>query len=98
MKEYRGFRDLIVYQKSYALALDILRITKSFRKEELYSLTDQISRSSRSVAANIAEGWPKRKYPKMFVSKLIDAAGESSETEYWLDVTDHRDLLQFKVF
>jgi len=84
-KEYRGYRDLIVYQKSYSAALGIYELTKTFPAEEKYSLTDQIRRSSRSVPANIAEGWRKRKYPKMFVSKLIDCSGEASETEFWLD-------------
>jgi four helix bundle protein len=82
---YRGYRDLKVYQLSYALALEIHEITKRYPKEEKYSLTDQIRRSSRSVPANLAEGWKKRKYQKMFVSKLIDAAGEAGETEVWLD-------------
>ena len=84
-KEYRGYRDLIVYQKSYTAALGIYELSKTFPAEEKYSLTDQIRRSSRSVPANIAEGWRKRKYPKMFVSKLIDCSGEASETEVWLD-------------
>lgn len=84
-KNYRGFRDLIVYQKSYKAALEIFELTKLFPKEEQYSLTDQIRRSSRSVPANIAEGWRKRKYTKMFVSKLIDCSGEASEAEVWLD-------------
>ena len=84
-KEYRGYRDLIVYQNSYSAALGIYELTKTFPAEEKYSLTDQIRRSSRSVPANIAEGWRKRKYPKMFVSKLIDCSGEASETEVWLD-------------
>jgi four helix bundle protein len=84
-KEYKGYRDLIVYQKSYTAALGIYELSKSFPVEEKYSLTDQIRRSSRSVPANIAEGWRKRKYPKMFVSKLIDCSGEASETEVWLD-------------
>ncbi len=84
-ENYRGFRDLIVYQKSYKAALEIFEMTKNFPSEEKYSLTDQIRRSSRSVPANIAEGWRKRKYAKMFVSKLIDCNGEASETEVWLD-------------
>lgn len=84
-KNYRGFRDLIVYQKSYKAALEIFELTKAFPTEEKYSLTDQMRRSSRSVPANIAEGWRKRKYTKMFVSKLIDCSGEASETEVWLD-------------
>lgn len=83
--EYNGYRDLKVYQLSYKLAMEIFEITKSFPKEEKYSLVDQIRRSSRSIPANIAEAWKKRKYPKMFVSKLHDAAGEAGETEVWLD-------------
>ena len=82
---YRGFRDLIVYQLSYKLSVEIFETTKSFPKEEKYSLTDQIRRSSRSVASNIAEAWSRRKYPKSFVSKLIDALGEADETTVWLD-------------
>ncbi|MGE5805535.1 MAG: four helix bundle protein [Ignavibacteria bacterium] len=83
--EYRGFRDLKVYQLSYKLALEIFEATKTFPKEELYSLTDQIRRSSRSVPSNIAEGWRKRKYPKAFVNKLTDSLAEESETEVSLD-------------
>ena len=64
MSNYKGFRDLIVYQKSYQLALEINEIIKTFPKEEKYSLIDQIRRSSRSVPANIAEAWVKRRYPK----------------------------------
>lgn len=82
---YRGYRDLKVYQLSYKLALEIHEITKRFPKEEKYSLTDQIRRSSRSVPANIAEAWKKRRYQKMFVAKIVDAAGEAGETEVWLD-------------
>jgi len=70
-----GFRDLKVYQLSYRLALEVFEVSKSYPKEEKYSLTDQIRRSSRSVPANIAEAWYKRKYPKLFTSKLIDSAG-----------------------
>jgi len=87
MKEYKGFRDLIVYQKSYKLALKIFEVTKTFPKEEKFSLVDQIRRSSRSIPGNIAEAWPKRKYPKSFISKLIDCLGEASETEVWLDMS-----------
>ena len=83
--QYRGYRDLKVYQLSYQLALDIHNITKKFPKEELYSLTDQIRRSSRSVPVNIAEGWKKRRYKKSFIAKVIDSAGEAGETEVWLD-------------
>ena len=87
MREYKGFRDLIVYQKAYKLALEIFKITKSFPKEEKYSLTDQIRRSSRSVPANISEAWAKRRYVKAFVNKLSDCLGEASETEVWLDMS-----------
>ena len=83
---YAGYRDLHVYQKSYALAMEIFRIAKSFPSEERRSLTDQLVRSSRSIPANIAEGWRKRSYEKMFVSKLLDASGEAAETEVWLEV------------
>jgi len=80
-----GFRDLIVYQKAYKLAMGIFEITGGFPKEERYSLTDQIRRSSRSVTACICEAWAKRMYKKHFVSKLTDSLGEEYETEGWLD-------------
>ena len=81
----QGYKDLKVFQLAYKLAMEIFEITKSFPIEEIYSLTDQIRRSSRSVPANFAEAWKKRKYPKLFVSKLIECSGEASETEVWLD-------------
>ncbi len=80
-----GFRSLKVYQLAYGLAMEIFNITKSFPKEEVYSLTDQIRRSSRSVCANIGEGYRKRIYPKHFVTKISDADGECTETLIWLD-------------
>jgi len=87
MKNYHGFRDLIVYQKSYKLAMEIYELTKSFPKEEKYSLIDQIRRSSRAVPANISAAWVRRKYPKFFISKLLDSLEEESETEVWLDMS-----------
>jgi four helix bundle protein len=84
-EQYRGYRDLKVYKLSYQLALEIFEITKNFPRDEKYSLTDQIRRSSRSVPANLAEAWKKRRYKKAFVSKIIDCAGEAGETEVWLD-------------
>ena len=81
----RGHRDLKVYQLAYKLAMEIFTLSKSFPKEERYSLTDQIRRSSRSVAANIVEAFRKRRYPNMFVSKLADADGEAAETQVWVD-------------
>lgn len=80
-----GFRDLKVYQLAYRLAMEIFHESKSFSPEEKYSLTDQIRRSSRSVAANIAEGYRKKRYVKMFVGKMADADGEATETQVWLD-------------
>ncbi len=79
------FKDLIVYQKAFSLAMDIFEASKSFPKEEKYSLTDQIRRSSRSTCANIAEAYRKRIYPKHFLSKLTDSDGENSETASWID-------------
>ena len=86
MTETSGFRGLKVYQLAYRLAMEIFQESKSFPPEEKYSLTDQLRRSSRSVPANIAEGYRKRRYEKMFVSKLIDADGEATETQVWLDM------------
>ncbi len=102
MGQINSFRDLIVYQKAYKLAMDIFEISKTFPKEEKYSLTDQIRRSSRSVTACICEAWAKKMYIKHFVSKLSDSLGEEYETEGWLDyskdckyidVTTHDKLL-----
>jgi four helix bundle protein len=80
---FKGHKDLKVYQLAYTLAMEIFEESKKFPKEERYSLTDQIRRSSRSVPANIAEGFRKRQYPNMFVSKLADA--EATEAQVWLD-------------
>ena len=81
----RSHKELETYQIAFKLAMQIFEITKSFPKEEKYSLTDQIRRSSRSVCANLAEAFRKRKYPKHFVSKLSDCEGEAAETQVWLD-------------
>ena len=82
---FRGHRDLKVFQLAYRLSMEIFQLTKHFPREEVYSLTDQIRRSSRSVAANIAEGFRKRRYPNMLVNKLTDCDGEATETQVWLD-------------
>jgi four helix bundle protein len=81
-----GFRDLKVYQLAFNLAMEIFHESKKFPAEEKYSLTDQIRRASRSVPGNIAEGYRKKWYPKMFVSKMVDADGEATETQVWLDI------------
>ena len=85
MEIIKTHRDLKVFQLSFDAGMEIFNTTQSFPKEETYSLTDQIRRSSRSVSANIAEAFRKRRYPKNFISKLSDAAAESSETQVWLD-------------
>ena len=79
------FKNLIAYKKAFKLAMEIYQVSKLFPKEERYSLTNQIRRSSRSTCANIAEAYRKRIYPKHFTSKLTDSNGENSETVVWLD-------------
>jgi len=99
-----SFRDLKVYQLAFEAAKTIFLISKRFPKEETYSLTDQVRRSSRSVCVNIGEGYRKRIYPKHFTSKMTDADGEATETSIWLDFAysceyisqEDRNLLQSK--
>ena len=81
----KSFRELEVYKLSRSLSKEIFEISRQFPKEEMYSLTDQIRRSSRSVGAQIAEAWAKRKYQKHFISKLTDADGEQLETQHWIE-------------
>ncbi len=76
-----GFKDLIVYKKAFSLSMEIFQLSKTFPKNEDYSLTSQIRRSSRSVCSNISEGYRKRQYPAHFVSKISDADMENSETQ-----------------
>ena len=78
-------KELRVYKHAYALAMEIFQISQAWPKEERYSLTDQIRRSSRSVCANMREAWAKRRYKAHFISKLTDADAENSETDKWLD-------------
>ena len=85
MKLIRTHKDLEAYQMSFETAMEIFEISKHFTKEEKYSMTDQIRRSSRSVSTNIAEAFRKRRYPKAFVAKLSDSEGEAAETQVWLD-------------
>ncbi len=82
----REFRDLNVYRGAFEAAAQVFELTKRFPVEERYSLTDQLRRSSRSICANIAEAWRKRRYPASFVSKLSDADAEAAETQVWLDM------------
>ncbi len=98
----REFRELQVYRGAFEGAATIFELTKRFPQEERYPLIDQVRRSSRSVCANIAEAWKKRRYPASFVSKLSDAEAEAAETQVWLDIAwrcgylpadAHRELL-----
>ncbi len=99
----RSAKDLKVYQKAYALAMEIFNTSKRWPAEEKFSLTDQIRRSSRSVCSNLREAWAKRRYEAHFISKLTDADGENSETHTWLDFAkdcqyiseaEHRSLVE----
>jgi four helix bundle protein len=81
----QSFNELEVYQLAFELQQLIFEQSKKFPKEETYSLTDQIRRSSRSIGANIAEAWRKRRYPAHFVSKLTDSDGENAETQHWIN-------------
>lgn len=85
MEVIKSHRDLRVYKMAFEVAMHIFEISHSFPKEELYSLTDQIRRSSRSVCSNIAEAFRRRKYPKSFSNKLNESEAEAGETQNWLD-------------
>ena len=78
-------RELQVYQKAFATAMELFEQSKRFPKEETYSLTDQVRRSSRSVCANLAEAWRKRRYHAAFISKLSDSETEAAETQVWIE-------------
>ncbi len=80
-----SFKDLKVYQMAYDVAMEIFELSKNFPQEEKYAIVDQVRRSSRSVCANIGEGYHKRMYPKHFSMKMTDADAEASETTVWLD-------------
>ena len=81
----QSHRDLEVYRKGFDAAMEIFEFSKKFPKEKTYSLTDQIRRASRSVCANLAEAWRKRRYQAAFVSKLSDSETEAAETQVWLE-------------
>lgn len=86
MSHVQSYRDLEIYRLSRKLSKDIFEASKMFPRGEMFSLTDQIRRSSRSVGAQIAEAWAKRKYRKHFISKLTDADGEQLETQHWIEI------------
>ncbi len=81
----RNLKDLVVYQNAFGLAMEIFYLTRQFPKEEKYLLTDQVVRSSRSICANLAEGWHKRRYRPVFICKLSDSIQEARETQTWLE-------------
>ena len=93
----RTHKDLEVFQAAFKAAMEIFDISRGFPKEEIYSLTDQIRRSSRSVCGNIAEAFRKRRYPKAFISKLSDCEGEAGETQTWIDFAHSCGYLSGKV-
>lgn len=93
-----GFRNLTVYKKAFALAMDIYHISKKFPKDELYSLTSQIRRSSRSVCSNIGEGYRKRQYEAHFLSKISDSDMENTETQVWLDFALACEYIKKEIF
>ena len=84
-QQINNFGDLNVYQLAFELQQQVFELTKGFPIEERYSLTDQVRRASRSIGANLAEAWQKRRYVAHFVSKLTDADGEQSETRHWIN-------------
>ena len=97
-KDIKHFRDLEVYRRAFAAAMEIFQITNSFPADEKYSLVDQIRRASRSVCANMAEGWRKRKYVAVFKNKVTDSMQEASETQCWLEFSLACGYIQRPVF
>ena len=88
-RKVANHHDLVVYQKAFSVAMEWFEVSKRLPREEIYSLTDQARRSSRSVCANITEAWRKRRYEAHFVSKLSDAETEAGETQTWLEFAVH---------
>jgi four helix bundle protein len=93
-----AFKNLLAYKKGFDLSMKIQELSKCFPKEEIYSLTDQIRRSSRSVCANIAEAYRKRRYGKHFISKLTDSDAENSETQVWLQFAHTCEYINGELF
>ncbi|MCU0473292.1 MAG: four helix bundle protein [Bacteroidales bacterium] len=85
MSAIKSHKELIVYQLAFKVSMEIFVLAKSFPKDEIYALTSQIRRCSRSVCANLAEAFRKRRYEKAFISKLSDSEGEAAESQVWLD-------------
>jgi four helix bundle protein len=98
MKSIRHFRELNVYQEAMSLVMRITEMTRSFPSEERFALTDQIRRSSRSICANLAEAWRKRRYEAAFVSKLNDAETEAAEAQVHLEIAFRHDYIDQQSF
>lgn len=98
VKRVGSVRDLDVYKLAFQAAMEIFEISKKFPKEEQYSLTDQIRRSSRSICANLAEGWRKRRYKAVFINKLSDSAQEAAETQAWLEFALNCNYIDKNIF
>ena len=84
----KDYKELRVYTNAIDAAMEVFSVTKSVPVEERYSMVDQIRRSSRSVCANLAEAWMKRRYKAAFIAKLYDAVSEAAETKVWLELAD----------
>jgi four helix bundle protein len=98
MTSIRHFRELDVYQEAMSLVMRVTELTKSFPREERFALTDQIKRSSRSICANLAEAWRKRRYEAAFVSKLNDAETEAAETQVHLEIAFRHEYIDGETF
>jgi four helix bundle protein len=98
MTSIRNFRELEVYQEAMSLVMRVTELTKSFPREERFALTDQIKRSSRSICANLAEAWRKRRYEAAFVSKLNDAETEAAETQVHLEIAFRHEYIDGETF
>ena len=94
LRHARSFRDLVVYQIAFAVAQEIFERSGKFPRDEMFSLTDQVRRSSRSIGAQLAEAWGKRRYQRHFLSKLTDADAEQLETQHWIQVAASCGYLQ----
>lgn len=97
-KKISSVRGLEVYKLAFKTAMEIFEISKKFSKEERYSLTDQVRRSSRSVCTNLSEGWRKRRYKAVFINKLSDAAQEAAETQTWLEFALSCNYIDKRIF
>lgn len=96
-EKIRGHRDLQVYQRAFQAAIRIAELSEAFPPHERYALTDQMRRSSRSVCANLAEAWRKRRYEGAFIAKLSDAEGEAAETQVWLEFAVHHKYMDAEI-